>query len=104
MPLGNIFETSLEDILNGERAKNMYDGFSRRCAVEELCKRCGYAKRHKNKITEFISWFQTVDKLDEKSVCLQLFYLKSAVDFRNPLPFRRLSAKPPQRKRLWGLG
>jgi hypothetical protein len=30
----------------------------------------------KNKITEFISWFQTVDKLDEKSVCLQLFYLK----------------------------
>jgi MoaA/NifB/PqqE/SkfB family radical SAM enzyme len=47
IPLGNIFETSLEDILNGERAKNMYDGFSRRCAVEELCKRCGYAKRHK---------------------------------------------------------
>ncbi|WP_340372928.1 radical SAM/SPASM domain-containing protein [Peribacillus sp. FSL E2-0218] len=47
IPLGNIFETSLEDILNGERARNMYDGFSRRCAVEELCKRCGYAKRHK---------------------------------------------------------
>ncbi|CEG30469.1 transposase [Peribacillus simplex] len=23
------------------------------------------------------------------------------VDFRNPLPFRRLSAKPPHRKRLW---
>ncbi|MGM9928491.1 MAG: radical SAM/SPASM domain-containing protein [Bacillus sp. (in: firmicutes)] len=47
IPLGNIFESSLNDIINSERAKNMYDGFSRRCAVEELCKRCGYAKRHK---------------------------------------------------------
>ncbi|CAH0153001.1 hypothetical protein P9D56_11890 [Peribacillus simplex] len=26
------------------------------------------------------------------------------IDFRNPLPFRRLSAKPHQSKRLWGLG
>ncbi|MCU6600675.1 hypothetical protein OCO53_09375, partial [Peribacillus frigoritolerans] len=34
----------------------------------------------------------------------QFFLLKIAVDSRNPLPFRRLSAKPPQRKRLWGLG
>jgi len=47
IPLGNIYETSLEDILNSERARAIYDGFSRRCAVEELCKRCGYAKRHK---------------------------------------------------------
>ncbi|MTL49221.1 radical SAM protein, partial [Turicibacter sanguinis] len=29
-----------------ERAKAMYDGFSNRVAVEELCKRCGYAKRY----------------------------------------------------------
>ena len=36
----------LNEILESERAKNMYDGFSRRCAVEELCKRCGYAKRY----------------------------------------------------------
>lgn len=43
--LGNIFKNSLEDILSSKRAKNMYDGFSRRTAVEELCKRCGYAKR-----------------------------------------------------------
>ncbi len=49
IPLGNLFETSLEDIIMGERAMNMYDGFSRRCAVEELCKRCGYAKRHKKR-------------------------------------------------------
>ena len=47
IPLGNIFESSLEDIIASERATKMYDGFSRRCAVEELCKRCGYAKRHK---------------------------------------------------------
>lgn len=47
IPLGNIFKSSLEDIIMSERARNMYDGFSRRCAVEELCKRCGYAKRHK---------------------------------------------------------
>ena len=35
---------------------------------------------------------------------IDAFYLKFPVDFRNPLPFRRLSAKPPRRKRLWGLG
>jgi hypothetical protein len=28
--------------------------------------------------------------------------MKVALDFRNPLPFRRLSAKSPRRKRLWG--
>ncbi|MGL4821103.1 MAG: radical SAM/SPASM domain-containing protein [Bacilli bacterium] len=47
IPLGNLFTTSLQDILAGERATAMYEGFSRNCAVEELCKRCGYAKRHK---------------------------------------------------------
>ncbi len=35
---------------------------------------------------------------------LQFFLENIPVDFRNPLPFRRLSAKPPRRKRLWGLG
>lgn len=44
--LGNIFEKSLEEIITSERAKNLYDGFSRRRAVEDLCKRCGYAKRN----------------------------------------------------------
>lgn len=47
IPLGNIFETSLGDILDSQRANDMYDGFSRRQAVEELCKKCGYAKRYK---------------------------------------------------------
>jgi hypothetical protein len=36
------------------------------------------------------------DQLEVKRACLQFFYLKKVVgDFRNPLPFRRLSAKPP---------
>lgn len=47
IPLGNVYEHSLDDILQSERAQNIYDGFTRRCAVEELCKRCGYAQRYK---------------------------------------------------------
>lgn len=43
--LGNIFETPVLDILSSERAKKILDGFDRRCATEELCKRCGYATR-----------------------------------------------------------
>ncbi|MBM6860235.1 SPASM domain-containing protein, partial [Clostridium saudiense] len=46
IPLGNIFNTSLGEIISSNRAKNIYDGFSNRKAVEELCKRCGYAKRY----------------------------------------------------------
>ncbi len=45
IPLGNIFESDLEEILNSKRAKDMYDGFSRRIAVEELCKKCGFINR-----------------------------------------------------------
>lgn len=43
--LGNLFESSLEEILESPRAKAIYDGFSRRRAVEPLCRKCGYAKR-----------------------------------------------------------
>lgn len=46
IPLGNIYKTSLGEILEGERAKCIYEGFSNRQAVEELCKRCGYARRY----------------------------------------------------------
>ena len=45
MALGNIFTTPLSAILQSPRAKAIYDGFSRRRAVEELCRRCGYAAR-----------------------------------------------------------
>lgn len=46
LALGNLFSAeTLDDILNSPRAKAIYDGFSRREAVEELCRRCGYAAR-----------------------------------------------------------
>ncbi|MBQ8338411.1 MAG: SPASM domain-containing protein, partial [Oscillospiraceae bacterium] len=45
LTLGNLFESGLDEILSSPRAKAIYDGFSRRRAVEELCRRCGYAKR-----------------------------------------------------------
>ena len=45
IPLGNLYEQSLEEILNAPRAKALYDGFSCRKAVEELCRKCGYARR-----------------------------------------------------------
>lgn len=43
--LGNISETAFSDIIEGERANRMYDGFSRREVVEELCRKCGYRRR-----------------------------------------------------------
>ena len=43
--LGNIFREDLENILRSPRATAIRDGFSRRCAAEELCRRCGYAQR-----------------------------------------------------------
>lgn len=47
LSLGNVFEEPLKEILEGERATNIYNGFSRRVAVEDLCKKCGYATRFK---------------------------------------------------------
>ncbi|WP_335872333.1 radical SAM/SPASM domain-containing protein [Bacillus sp. 2205SS5-2] len=43
--LGNINDTSFSDIIEGERAQKLVDGFSQRVAVEELCRKCGYRKR-----------------------------------------------------------
>ena len=43
--LGNLFDSGIDDILSSPRAKAMYDGFSRRRAVESLCRKCGYARR-----------------------------------------------------------
>lgn len=43
--LGNIKETSLQEILNSKRALDIFEGFSNRKAVEELCRKCGYRKR-----------------------------------------------------------
>jgi radical SAM protein with 4Fe4S-binding SPASM domain len=43
--LGNIFKEPLQKISQSEKALNIYDGFSKREVVEELCKRCGYRHR-----------------------------------------------------------
>ena len=43
--LGNLFRQSLEEILNSSRAQAIYAGFSQRKATEELCRKCGYARR-----------------------------------------------------------
>jgi radical SAM protein with 4Fe4S-binding SPASM domain len=43
--LGNVHEKSFSEIVDGERANNIIDGFSRREAVEELCRKCGYRQK-----------------------------------------------------------
>lgn len=45
IPLGNLFREELGDILEMPRAKAIYEGFSGGWASEELCRRCGYARR-----------------------------------------------------------
>ncbi|MFH2090754.1 MAG: radical SAM/SPASM domain-containing protein [Pseudomonadota bacterium] len=46
IPLGNVLDTPLTDILHSERALALFNGFSRRCAVELLCQKCSYALRY----------------------------------------------------------
>lgn len=43
--LGNLFDQSLEQILSTPRAMAVYEGFRNRTAAEELCRKCGYARR-----------------------------------------------------------
>ena len=43
--LGNIFDNSIEEILNSERYKDLTNGFNNNKLVEELCKKCGYRNR-----------------------------------------------------------
>lgn len=45
--LGNIYESDIGDILASERAENMREGFKCKKATEELCRKCGYARRFK---------------------------------------------------------
>lgn len=49
LPLGNIFEKQLSEILLGDRAQWMLAGFNRGELKEELCKRCDYVKRFQKK-------------------------------------------------------
>lgn len=43
--LGNLFEESMEDILDKPRARAICEGFGNKKAAEELCRKCGYARR-----------------------------------------------------------
>jgi radical SAM protein with 4Fe4S-binding SPASM domain len=43
--LGNINTQDFSSIIESERAKAIYEGFSSRIAVEELCQKCGYRTR-----------------------------------------------------------
>lgn len=43
MPLGNLYDNSLNEILASPRATALYQGFTSHTAVEPLCRRCGYS-------------------------------------------------------------
>ena len=43
--LGNIYKTPFSEIMEGERATKIYQGFSKKEVVEELCRKCGFRKR-----------------------------------------------------------
>jgi hypothetical protein len=43
--LGNVFSQELSQVLETPRAKAMAEGFRCRNATEELCRRCGYARK-----------------------------------------------------------
>ncbi|MBR2930652.1 MAG: radical SAM protein [Clostridia bacterium] len=45
--LGNIFSDDPCQVLSSPRAEAIRSGFKNKCATEELCKRCGYARRFK---------------------------------------------------------
>ena len=43
--LGNLFESGIEEILESPRAQAISRGFANKKAAEELCRKCGYARR-----------------------------------------------------------
>ena len=45
--LGNAYTDELGAVLSSERAERMREGFRCKRATEELCKKCGYARRFK---------------------------------------------------------
>ena len=45
LALGNLYTMSMDEILDTPRAKAIYAGFSHGQAAEELCRKCGYARR-----------------------------------------------------------
>jgi radical SAM protein with 4Fe4S-binding SPASM domain len=47
--LGNICSQHIEEIIASDRARRIHDGFSRRTAVEPLCRHCSYRLRFGSK-------------------------------------------------------
>lgn len=47
--LGNIFESTFEEILESPKARAFYDSFTKRKSPHPLCNKCGYAKRFSKK-------------------------------------------------------
>lgn len=45
--LGNLIESSFEEIISSPMVKSFYDSFSAKKAPHPLCRTCGYAKRFK---------------------------------------------------------
>lgn len=45
LALGNIMDKLFSEIIESDRAIRFVEGFSRREAVEELCRKCGYRQR-----------------------------------------------------------
>jgi len=43
--LGNLFTTSLKEIINSQKVQNIINGFKQKQAVEELCQKCSYKDR-----------------------------------------------------------
>lgn len=43
--LGNIFENSLNEVLESTKVKEIINGFEKHILKENLCKRCGYIKK-----------------------------------------------------------
>lgn len=45
LTLGNLHSQDMQSILSGPRAQAIYNGFTKKEAAEELCRKCGYARR-----------------------------------------------------------
>ena len=47
IPLGNIYDNTLEEIINNERYKNLQRSFQNRKPCESLCRRCTFKDKFK---------------------------------------------------------
>lgn len=56
--LGNIYNTSLEEIINSDRFQKMRQGFCNRKVQEELCKHCSYKERFDKKEKQDYSYYK----------------------------------------------